>query len=60
MIAGNKHDLEQERKVSRMEITQFCESLGCDYVEVSVLEDRGIDGLLDKVIQKCMVSQNGA
>ena len=43
-----------------MEIAQFCESLGCDYVEVSVLEDRGIDGLLDKVIQKCMVSQDGA
>ena len=37
-----------------MEIDQFCESMGCDYVEVSVLEDWGIEELMKKVIQKCM------
>ncbi len=37
-----------------MEIDQFCESMGCDYVEVSVLEDWGIDQLMNKVIKKCM------
>lgn len=57
VIAGNKHDLEEVRKVSRLEIKQFCESLNCDYVEVSVLEDKGIDTLLDKVMDKCMELQ---
>ena len=57
IIAGNKHDLEEERKVSKMEINQFCESMGCDYVEVSVLEDKGIDILLEKVIDKAIQVQ---
>ena len=54
VIAGNKHDLESKRKVSVLEIKQFCESMQCDYVEVSVLEDKGIDKLLDLVMKKCM------
>ena len=28
--------------------------MSCDYVEVSVLEDWGIDKLVDNVIEKCM------
>lgn len=54
IIAGNKHDLEQNRRVSKMEIDQFCTSMGCDYVEISVLEDVGIDALLEKIIVKCL------
>ncbi len=54
VIAGNKHDLEKERKVSKLEISQFCESMQCDFVEVSVLEDKGIDQLLEKVMDKCL------
>ena len=50
VIIGNKHDLEEKRAISRLEIKQFCESLECDYVEVSVLENRGIDQLMTKVI----------
>ena len=40
-----------------MEIKQFCDSLDCDYVEVSVLEDKGIDTLIEMVIGKCMELQ---
>ncbi len=54
VIIGNKHDLEHKRAISRMEIKQFCDSLECDYVEVSVLENRGIDELMTMVIQKCL------
>lgn len=54
IIAGNKHDREDDRRVSRLEIKQFCESMECDYIEVSVLEDKGIDELLQMVIKKSM------
>lgn len=50
IIAGNKHDLEDERAVSRMEIEEFCRSMNCDYVEISVLQNKGIDELMAKVI----------
>jgi len=43
VIAGNKHDLEDIREVSRMEIDEFCRTMGCDYVEISVLENENID-----------------
>jgi hypothetical protein len=29
----------------------------CDYVEVSVLENKGIETLIDKVIEKCLMLQ---
>ena len=37
VIAGNKHDLETERRISRQEIADFCKSMNCEYVEISVL-----------------------
>ncbi len=52
IIAGNKHDLEAERKVSRLEIDEFVSSMGCEYVEISVKENIGIDNLISKVIEK--------
>ena len=51
---GNKHDLEDKRAISRLEIEEFCRTMGCIYVEVSVLENKGIDLLLENVISKCM------
>ena len=46
IIAGNKHDLEKDRAISKLEIEEFCKSLGCEYVEISVLENKGIDELM--------------
>ena len=43
VIVGNKHDLEALREISRMEILQFCRSMECEYIEVSVLDDIGVD-----------------
>ena len=40
-----------------MEINQFCETMQCDYVEASVLEDNGIEVLMEKVILKSMELQ---
>ena len=57
IIVGNKHDLEEKRAISRLEICQFCESLECEYVEISVLENKGIDDLMQKVIERCMGMQ---
>ena len=50
VIAGNKHDLEEKRQISRQEIEAFCKSMQCEYVEVSVLQNKGIDELMTKVI----------
>ena len=58
IIVGNKYDLEQERKVSELEIRQFCESMNCLYVRCSVLSDSGIEQLIDTVIEKCMELEN--
>ena len=57
IICANKNDLEDERKVSKMEIKQWCESMNCDYVEISVLNDQGVDDLVSKVITKCLALQ---
>ena len=57
IIVANKIDLEEKRQVSRLEISKFCESMECDLVEVSVLNDIGIDQLIDQVISKCLVLQ---
>jgi GTPase SAR1 family protein len=54
IIVGNKHDLEDQRKISRLEISKFCESMECDYVEISVLENQGIEDLMTRVVEKCM------
>jgi GTPase SAR1 family protein len=58
VIAGNKHDLEEDRAISRLEIQNFCNNYNCDYIEISVLEDKGVDTLLLKVIEKCMELQD--
>jgi len=50
--------MEHQRQVSRLEINKFCESMGCDLVEVSVLQNIGIDELFDKVMDKCMNLQS--
>lgn len=60
MIAGNKHDMEDQRDISRQEIQSFCESLDCDYVEISVRENKGIDELLAKVVEHGIVNDQGA
>ena len=54
IIAANKIDLEENRAVSKLEISKFCESMQCDYMEVSVLNDTGIKELFDQVIDKCL------
>jgi small GTP-binding protein len=45
IIAANKIDLEHQRQVSNLEIKKFCDSMKCDYCEVSVLQDKGVDDL---------------
>ena len=54
IIVGNKYDLEAQRKVSELEIRQFCESMSCIYVKCSVKSEEGIDELLYTVIEKSM------
>ena len=54
IIVGNKYDLEEQRKVSELEIRQFCESMNCLYVRCSVKSDEGIENLIETVIDKCM------
>ena len=58
IIVGNKYDLEEERKVSELEIRQFCESMSCLYVRCSVLSDAGIEELINTVIVKSMQLEN--
>ena len=58
IIVGNKYDLEAERKVSELEIRQFCESMSCVYVRCSVLSDAGIEELINTVIVKSMQLEN--
>ncbi|CDW88237.1 uncharacterized protein STYLEM_17355 [Stylonychia lemnae] len=58
IIVGNKHDLEELRAISRLEINQFCQSLNCEYLEISVNNDQGVDNLVNKVIEKCLQLQN--
>lgn len=58
IIVGNKYDLESERKVSELEIRQFCESMSCLYVRCSVLSDAGIEELINTVIVKSMALEN--
>ena len=55
---GNKYDLEDQRKVSELEIRQFCESMSCTYVKCSVLSDEGIEELVNTVIVKSMQLEN--
>ena len=54
IIVGNKYDLEAQRKVSELEIRQFCESMSCIYVKCSVKSEEGIDELINTVIEKSM------
>ena len=54
IIVGNKYDLEAQRKVSELEIRQFCESMSCIYVKCSVKSEEGIDELVNTVIEKSM------
>ena len=49
--------MEEKRAVSKLEISKFCESMQCDYMEVSVLNDTGIKELFDQVIDKCLELQ---
>eukprot|EP00347_Sterkiella_histriomuscorum_P021682 403333129 len=58
VIIGNKHDLEQQRAISRLEIGQFCDSMECEFIEVSVLDDLGVEKLIERVIEKCLELQN--
>ena len=51
---GNKYDLEAERRVSELEIRQFCESMDCLYVRCSVLNDTGVEELINTIITKCI------
>ena len=57
IIVANKIDLEEKRQVSKLEISKFCESMNCDYCEVSVLKSTGINELFEKVIDKCLENQ---
>lgn len=54
IIVGNKYDLEEQRKVSELEIRQFCESMSCMYVKCSVKSEEGIEELINTVIEKSM------
>ena len=54
IIVANKIDLQDKRQVSQLEISKFCESMNCDYCEVSVLNSTGLNELFDKVIDKCL------
>ena len=58
IIVGNKYDLEEQRRVSELEIRQFCESMECLYVRCSVLSDDGIEELISTIITKCMELEN--
>ena len=55
IIVGNKHDLEAKRKVSELEITQFCEDMGCTYLRTSVYSNTGIEELIETTIDKAML-----
>ena len=50
--------MEAERKVSELEIRQFCESMSCLYVKCSVKSEEGIEELIDTVIVKSMQLEN--
>ena len=54
IIVGNKYDLEDQRRVSELEIRQFCESMSCMYVKCSVKSEEGIEELINTVIEKSM------
>ena len=54
IIVGNKYDLESERMVSELEISQFCESMDCHYIRCSVLSDDGVEDLISTIISKCI------
>lgn len=41
--------------VSKLEVEQFCESMKCEYAEVSVFGNLGIDELVHLVIAKCIL-----
>lgn len=58
LIIGNKHDLESQRAISRMEIHQFCDSLQCEYIEVSIFDDIGVEKLINRTIDKCLDLNN--
>ena len=58
IIVGNKHDLEAKRRVSEMEITQFCDSMGCTYIRTSVLANTGIEDLISTTIEKSIELEN--
>ena len=51
---GNKHDLEKQRQVSQLEIDQFCETMKCEYIPCSVLEDCGFPELIERTIAKSL------
>ena len=50
--------MEAERKVSELEIRQFCESMSCLYVKCSVKSEEGIEELINTVIVKSMQLEN--
>ena len=50
--------MESERKVSELEIRQFCESMDCLYVRCSVAADTGIDTLINTIIDSCLNLEN--
>ena len=54
VIVGNKYDLEAERKVSEMEIDQFCTSMQCCYVRCSVKSEQGIQELVTTIIERSL------
>ena len=58
IIVGNKYDLEGERRVSELEIRQFCESMDCLYIRCSVLNDTGVEELINTIITKCIELEN--
>ena len=52
---GTKKDLEGERTVSALEIKQFCDSMQCIYLEISVFNNIGIEDLVHSVIENCII-----
>ena len=58
VIVGNKYDLEDQRRVSEMEIKQFCDSMECAYVPCSVKDNTGLDALVTTIIEKSIELEN--
>ena len=54
LLAGNKSDMQNLRKVNREDIDDYCAKLGLFYSEVSALEngDRGIDKIFEYIAER--------